>query len=252
MRVFKRIEYSTYSLGSHPISVVKTTRLTAGKEFFVLASQQILAPLKGSLSTIRGRKKMKNTGHSALLRTLIISFALTVCIGASAGPLSWFARSPLWPWGWPDTLLVTGNFAESRLLGEVAQLKTKQPLIIISPEADGNHIYYFPYKESKALELKQEEYLEFIETMLRPKKIVFLGGDDIVAKDFSDAVKANYTALTLKGDDWTKNAKQLGKIMHCWTLKSAFVKAQKKFKEGKAHRETYDTEAKTIPVTAGE
>lgn len=195
---------------------------------------------------------MKHAGRSPLVRTLIFTLALTVCVGASAGPVSWFARSPLWPWGWPDTLLVTGNFAESRLLAEVAQFKTKQPLIIISPEADGNHIYYFPYKESEALELKEDEYLEFIESMLRPKKIVFLGGDDMISKDFSDAVKANYTSLTVKGDDWAKNAKQLGKIMHCWTLKGAFVKARKKLMEGKAHREAYDPEAKTIQATASE
>ena len=189
---------------------------------------------------------MKRSGLSSLIRMAGVAMVFGVCLEASAGPISWLARSPLWPWGWPDTLIVTGNYAEPRLLAEVAQFKTKQPLIIISPEADGDHIYYMPYKQKEAMELSQAEYTEFIETMLRPKRIVFLGGEEMIPGNYVETVKKNYTSLVLKGEDWERNAKQLGKVMHCWTLKHSFRKARRKVMEAKAHREVYDPQGETI------
>lgn len=177
---------------------------------------------------------------------------LVFCLESSAGPISWFGRSPLWPWGWPDTLIVTGNFAEPRLLAEVAQYKTKQPLIVISPEGDGDHIYYLPYKKNEAIELTREEYVEFIETMLRPKRIVFLGGEEMIDPKYIEPVRKNYTSLVLKGDDWGRNAKQMGKIMRCWTLRRTYTKARAKVMKAKEHREVYDPAGETIALPASE
>jgi hypothetical protein len=183
---------------------------------------------------------------------LLVAVLLAVSLNAGAGPISWFFRSPLWPWGWPDTLIVTGNYSDSRLLGEVAQRRTKQPLIIISPEEDGDHVFYLPYKEKEALELGEGQYLEFIETMLRPDKIVFLGSDAMVPRDeYVAPLRANYTCLVIEGDDWDRNAKQLGKILRSG-IRGPYRRVRSKLEKAKSHRESYDPRGETILLPAVE
>lgn len=194
---------------------------------------------------------MRKPGSSKTAILFVLITGLAISAGVQAGPVSWFFRSPLWPWGWPDTLLVTGNFAEPRLLAELAQYKTKQPLIVVSPEIDGHKIFYLPYKEKEALDLTEPQYLEFVETMLRPKKIVFLGGQEMIPKKYIDPLRENYTCIVLEGNDWERNAKQLGKIMRS-SLRGKYAKARKKVMKAKSHREAYDPAGETIQMPSVE
>ncbi len=179
-------------------------------------------------------------------RGMILVVGLLACFEAGAGPISWFKRSWMWPFGWPDTLVVAGNYAEPRLLAEVTQSKTKQPVILISVEATGDRVFYLPYKSDEVLEIPVEQYTEFIETMLRPKRIVFLGDDKMLPRKYVEPVRKNYSAIILEGDNWISNAKQMGKIVNTWSLKRAYKKADKKLMQAKSHREAYDPQGKTI------
>ena len=106
------------------------------------------------------------------------------------------------------TLMVTGNYVESRLLVELAQYRTKQPVLLFSPDVDGSQQLFYLQSGGKATSMDSEKYLEFIE-FINPKRIVFLGGDDFVPPAFVDMARSRYSVMILDSKDWLKNASML-------------------------------------------
>ena len=192
------------------------------------------------------------SGRFSLLMGWVFLMAVLAASVGEAGPVSWLKRSPVWPWGWPEALIVTGNYAEPRLLAEMAQRKTKQPLIVVSREEDGDRIYYLPYKKKEALPLAGEEYVEFVETMLRPKRIIFLGDDQVLARRYIEPLRKNYPVVVLEGEDWGRTAGELGRILRTWTLKGDFEKAREKMMTARSHRQAYDPEGETVHMPMAE
>lgn len=154
----------------------------------------------------------------------------------------------IWPGRWPDTIIVTGNYAKARLLAEAAQRKTNLPIILISNEADGEKLFYMPHKP-EARELSPEKYVEYIEFMLRPKRIIFLGDSPYVPARYIDCVRGNYPTIVLSGKDWVRNGQQLGKILGSWTLARYYEKNLKQLMEAEAHQVSMS--GPSLPMAGG-
>jgi len=120
-----------------------------------------------------------------------------------------------------DTLLITGNIARSRLLAEMIQFKTGQPVLVISPAATGEQLYFLPAKD-EAGAIETAKYMEFID-YLHPRRVVILGGARYVPSDFADPVKDRYPTLLVAGEDWIKNAEALGKIFRIRKLPARYA-----------------------------
>ena len=157
-----------------------------------------------------------------------------------------FSKLAFWRKPWPPTLIVTGNFARSRLLAELAQRKTDMPVLLISQEEGGDQLYYMP-SNPETMALPPEKYMEFIETMLRPKRIVFVGDASYVPPNYIEVVKQTYPTIVISGQDWNKNAGELGRVLRSRTLAPVYRKALRALEEAEKHRETIDPSA-PVPV----
>ena len=160
---------------------------------------------------------------------------VALCAEAIAG--QGVRRLMFWRGRWPETLIITGNYARPRLLAEQAQRETDLPVIVVSRESQGEEIYYLP-AQPEAMQIPAEDYLEFIEVMIRPQRIVVLGDESFISAQYVDVLRERYPTIILSGKDWVTNAEQLGKIVGRRGLKRHYHKRLQELIEAEAHRTT--------------
>lgn len=138
-------------------------------------------------------------------RSLLLVAVATACVTADAGWFGFGKRRV-------ETLVITGNYAKSRLLAELFQHETKQPIVLISPEAAGSDQLYFMPVVPETMSFDSTKYVEFID-FLRPARIVFLGDASFVPPSYIDQVRGRYPTVVLNSREWLDNAKALGVII---------------------------------------
>jgi len=166
---------------------------------------------------------------------LVLGMAALLGVEALAGVKETARSLMFWRGAWPETLIITGNYARPRLLGEQAQRKTKLPVIIVSREAQGDQIFYLP-SQPEAMPIAVEKYLEFIEVMVRPKRVIVLGDAAYISARYVDPLRERYPTIILAGKDWVTNAEQLGKIIGYRRLRKHYHERLVELLEAEAHR----------------
>lgn len=103
-----------------------------------------------------------------------------------------------------DTLIVTGNYVRPRLLSELVQRKTKDPILLVS--GNGNsRVFYLSVDREQPLEIKNDSYVEFIQ-LLNPRRLVVLGNSEVVPSRIVDVLKNRFPTVTVAGTNWGINA----------------------------------------------
>ena len=120
-----------------------------------------------------------------------------------------------------SSLIVVGNYVEPRLLAELAQYYSKQPVLVISPDLDGGHQLFFMATTAKATTDTADQFLEIVK-YVNPKRIIVLGNEKYVPASFVDQARNGYSVITLDSDDWSKNAVALEDLLHVGKLKEKF------------------------------
>ncbi len=108
--------------------------------------------------------------------------------------------------------MVSGNYAKPRLLAELAQKKTGQPIILISPTDGGEELFMLP-ATGEALAEQKGKFVEMIE-WLHPKQVIFLGDSDYMPAQYVELVRSRFPVVVVSGEDWVKNAESLAATMH--------------------------------------
>lgn len=125
------------------------------------------------------------------------------------------------------TVIITGNHYKSRLLAELAQYYTRQPIILISPADKGKKGYdaFALMINNETAEIKLNDLVDFIDH-LSPKNMIFLGNEKtMLPSKISKLFKNRYDKpITIDADDWQKNANALAEYMKCKKLPKEFKK----------------------------
>jgi len=153
---------------------------------------------------------------------VLVAILWTGCSEAGAG---FFDRVPfLRNWSTKnrvDSLIITGNYAKSRLLAEVAQHKTKQPVILISPTVDDSSEVYFMPSNPEAMVVDDDKYVEFVD-FLRPRRLIFLGDESYMPPRYVDALRGRYPTVVVASRDWLKNAQALSDLLEWGKLPEVY------------------------------
>lgn len=125
-------------------------------------------------------------------------------------PLSWFRQAPV-------TVVVTGNYTKPRLLAELAQARTRVPLLLVTPPIQGEVVYVMPARGPASAGPK-EEFAAAL-AALKPAQVVFLGDAEHMPSAYVGAAEgAGFPVVVLAESDWNQNAARLGTL-----LKSAWI-----------------------------
>ncbi|NMA48063.1 MAG: hypothetical protein GX945_16025 [Lentisphaerae bacterium] len=169
---------------------------------------------------------MKNRGMSLIV--LFVLFAVTASTYAvSLNPFRRNARARA------ETLMITANVLDSRLLAELAQVRTKQPIILLSPDVDGTQRVFYMIDGGKAVDIGEANFLETV-GFINPKRVVVLGGADYVPRQFVEPLRDNYSVITLDSADWNKNAQVLGEWLDHRSLAKQYREYSEKISQADA------------------
>jgi hypothetical protein len=112
-----------------------------------------------------------------------------------------------------NTLLITGNYGRSRVLAALAQSKRKHPILLISPEANGQDELFFMPTRPEAHPIPTSEYLKFVE-FLHPQRVIVLGDESYVPRRYVDQLRQNQIpVIVVNNVDWARNAEALASII---------------------------------------
>ena len=111
-----------------------------------------------------------------------------------------------------ETLIVTGNFIKSRILAELVQDESKQPVLLLPTGNEDDVCYYLPPK-GQAQEIESKDFISFVE-FLQPRKVLFLGNAQYASPDFHKALLDNdVVTWAVTNDDWEQIANSVGETM---------------------------------------
>ncbi|NMA42657.1 MAG: hypothetical protein GX946_04670 [Oligosphaeraceae bacterium] len=128
------------------------------------------------------------------------------------------------------TLMITGNYMNSRLLCDLAQYRTKQPILLFSMDAARNQqIFYLP-TPPKVEPIRNEEFVDMV-SFINPKRIVVVGGSDYVPQEYIDRISAKFPVMIYNSEDWEHNARMLGDLLNQRSLRKEFVDSKARLVE---------------------
>lgn len=110
-----------------------------------------------------------------------------------------------------NTLLVTGNYLQPRMICELTQDRTHQPVLLFNP-AEGNEeavfFYLSPNHGVERIEVSQfDEFVDY----LNPRVVIFLGDNTYYPEEIvSERLRKDYSVMVLSSSDWGKNALMVG------------------------------------------
>ncbi len=139
---------------------------------------------------------------ATLLVLCVMAFSLTSCALFNKG-----SRARV------NYLIISANQLEPRVLSELAQFYSKQPVLLVHRGADANelHLFYLA-NNKKAEEIAVANFLDFIDFQ-NPKVVLFVGDDNCCPKTLVDQASSKYRVMNINCADWEQNAQMLGAIL---------------------------------------
>lgn len=126
------------------------------------------------------------------------------------------------------TLMFTGNYLDSRLLAELAQYKTKQPIIFVESDGAGEQLFLLPTFGSQAEQISKSDLLDVV-AFLNPKRVAFLGDSSYVPAEYISMLQGKFEVITFASSDWSNNAQGLGALLNQSRLKYDFDTTKAKY-----------------------
>lgn len=136
----------------------------------------------------------------------------------------------IWPWGSKgtykgnknsiETVIITGNYVQSRLIADLVLTETNQPYILIPP-GNQNIVYFCPASKNTML-INDKDFSRFL-WYLNPKTIFVLGGKKYIPEKYLRMINPAQKAYILS-DDWLKTAEELHTYMGTTNLLPEFKK----------------------------
>jgi hypothetical protein len=148
-------------------------------------------------------------------KTLLkLSTCMILLFGATCLKAEFWNRPFSGPGQKIDTLVVTGNYAKPRIIAELIQADTRQP-ILLTP-ADGQDSIYFmpPQKDGgKAMKIPENELTNFI-NFLGVDQILVLGNSKYVPEKYFDKISKEQTISRITSKNWQRIANTVGKYLN--------------------------------------
>ncbi|MCK5801396.1 MAG: hypothetical protein KAI66_01125 [Lentisphaeria bacterium] len=111
-----------------------------------------------------------------------------------------------------DTLMITGNYAESRVLADLGHLKSRQPILLICSGQDGTETICWVSHGRDAKIIQTERFEEYVK-FLTARRIVVIGDERYVPRKYVEMIRDDFPVLVLDSTDWDKNAHALGDLL---------------------------------------
>ena len=149
------------------------------------------------------------------------------------------ANAGFWDWSRPyqgpskevTTLVVTGNYTKARVLAELIQGETSQPILLIT--SAGGKLFFMPGK-GPCLEVQDADFSKFVK-ILNAKQVLILGDTRYVPESYTRRMDSKQTVIRVDNKDWYQIAVTVGKILDKTYLAAKFKKLSDEIDSGKLY-----------------
>jgi hypothetical protein len=187
---------------------------------------------------MKNRKKI-----AGILIAFIIS---TVPVYLHAGSWNW-TRPYKMPEKNIETLILVGNYRQPRMLAELVQNETKQPILVIPASGEGNVFFMPADRDDKTMEIKLGDLTDFIK-FVKPNKIIVLGDNRYVPAKYLAEIDPSQTVITVTNKEWAMVAKTTSRILDLKYLIKDFKAQQDLLKSGKLYRPNSGQASQVSPI----
>jgi hypothetical protein len=183
----------------------------------------------------------------------------SIILGIAALFLTFSAFAGFWDWSTPYrgpdqdiiTLVITGNYAKSRLLADIIQDETKQPYILL-PAGGKGKIFFCPARNKPSLEILESDLERFMK-FVNPQQIIVLGDTSYVPEKYLKMIDPDQTVIVVKNRNWNQAAKRLGKLLDATNLSYDFKRLSGELESGQLYKPTtMNGKPQAQPVIIGE
>lgn len=158
---------------------------------------------------------------------------MLVSVGVLAG--AW--NGPYRPNQGPDksiqTLVVTANYLKPRLLVDLIQYETKQPIMLL-PTQPGGMIFFLPANGAEAQEIDSANFAKFIK-FVNPKRILIIGDERFVSDNYVRQIDPNLTVWRVKNKDWKQVAEDAEDLLRLNNLARDFRRLSDQIDSGRLY-----------------
>ncbi|HPN84904.1 MAG TPA: hypothetical protein PK821_06160 [Victivallales bacterium] len=167
--------------------------------------------------------------------------ALTLTAVVTAAIMITSVSVSAWDWSKPfkgpgkdvRSLIITGNYTKHRILAELIQLETKQPILLL-PAIPGGKIFFMPAR-NEALEIEDAKFTNFVK-FTKPEMILIIGDGGPVTQSFIDRIDPYQTKIIVYNKNMEQTAIRIGKILDLTDLAYDFSKIEKDLESGKLYK----------------
>jgi hypothetical protein len=159
-----------------------------------------------------------------------LSLCMFILCGATC------VKAKTWDWTKPfvgpgekiSTLIITGNYAKPRIIAELIQADTRQP-ILLTPAKGHDGIYFMPPQKDggKAMKIPYNELTNFI-NFVGPKQILVLGDTNYVSNKYFSKISKEQTVCRISSKNWQRVADTVGDFLNIPNLPNDYQTLNKK------------------------
>ncbi len=172
-----------------------------------------------------------------------IKLVVAVCVATLVSSHAYVAHAGAGSWGkiykMPEknvnAVLIIGNYTIPRLLAELVQQETKQPIIVVPASGEGDVTFMPADRDDQTLDISLEDFSDFMK-FLNPDKIIVIGDRRYVPDSYVAKIDPRQTVVTVTNRDWSDVAKTTSRILDLKYLIRDFKAQQELIASGKLYR----------------
>ncbi len=153
--------------------------------------------------------------------TAMVLFSISMITTVEAqwwNPKSWFNSQRAKR---VEVLIVTTNHIKSKLLADLIQYETNQPILLLPTGNEKDKMYFLlPTHESD--EVSEKDFVRFID-FLQPKNVLFLGDENYAPSHYIDSIKDVVGAWLIPGSNWQVIARSAGDMLRLKNLELDYL-----------------------------
>ena len=127
-----------------------------------------------------------------------------------------YLAAEAWNWQRPfktpgkniETLIISGNYRQPRIIAELIQNETHQPIIVL-PVNDGGKAYFLTGDRSDTtMTIEKKDFSNFVK-FSNPDTILVIGGKHYIPEDYLELINPKQTIVRISNSYWLEVAKKI-------------------------------------------
>jgi len=136
-------------------------------------------------------------------------FIISLAIVGVLSLVCQFASAEAWNWHRPfktpgkniETLIIAGNYRQPRLIADLIQNETNQPIIILPSDGSDKAYFLSGDRSDKTLLIKKKDFASFLK-FCNPGTILILGDKHYTTNEFTDLINSKQTKVRISNKYW--------------------------------------------------